>query len=219
MPVEPFSFFIKIQKIQNSETLFPKFESFGLKYYYFHINSTYYLFLFGKTNPSQVLDLCYRTISILEELNTKQRKLRSLRGFLLYALEILETAGEEEIEVVETNLPPLFWKRVKNVLRQNQKGILINFLFGNGNLAIRDSTICVEDVLQNLQTEVDFLKNKVEMLETYTNFLLAASKVTKNEGSFIYSNYNTPSIEIPLKVNLISPNEITEEEQLQEITN
>lgn len=165
MAVESFSFFLKTEKIPDSEIFFSNLEKYRLKYYYFQVESTYYLFLFGKTNSFEVLDLCYRSLPIIEELNTKQRKLRSLRGFILYALEILETAGDEKIQIFESNLPPFFWKRVKEVIRQNQKGLLSKFLFETSNSPIQDSSLSIEEVLQNLQNEVTFLKNEFKKIE------------------------------------------------------
>jgi len=58
-------------------------------------------------------------IDILDELDTKQRKIRSLRGFFLYALEILENG--KDYEILKTNLQPSFWRKLKTILRQNKK--------------------------------------------------------------------------------------------------
>lgn len=105
----------------------------------------------------------------MEELNKKQRKLRSVRGFFLYVSEILEKGGDKNIEVLETNFPPLFWKRVKDVLRQNKKGALTELLFGTSNSSIKKSKISLEELAQNLQTlqiQVNLLKDKVKYLES-----------------------------------------------------
>ena len=59
-------------------------------------------------NSADGLSFCYEKLQILEELNKKQRKLLSLRGFLLYVLQILEMEREENIRVLKTNFPPLF---------------------------------------------------------------------------------------------------------------
>lgn len=218
MEIQPFSFFVKTQKMSNLENLFFQFEKYSLKYYYFQISHSYYLFLFGKVNAPEVWDFFYESLPILEELNTKQRKLRSLRGFLLYALEILETAGEDNIQVLATNLPPLFWKRVKDVIRQNQKGVLLNFLFRDSDQLTFPPKVCCEEILQTLQTEINILKNKVEVLEATTNFLLAADRGLAREVSIAYLT-GIPSDVTPaiFKGNFIRPNEIEEEEQLQSI--
>jgi len=41
-------------------------------------------------------------VEVIEELDSKQRKIRSLRGFFLYALEIMEKG--EDYEILKTNL-------------------------------------------------------------------------------------------------------------------
>jgi len=55
---------------------------------------------------------------IHKELDSKQRKIRSFRGFFLYALEIMEM--RENYEILKTNLQPFFWRKVKTIIRQNQ---------------------------------------------------------------------------------------------------
>lgn len=67
----------------------------------------------------------------IEELDLKQQKLRSLIGFFFYALEILENGKNSEI--VETNLQPFFWWKVKNIIRQSKKITLDEFLFGSND--------------------------------------------------------------------------------------
>ena len=66
---------------------------------------------------------------MIQELDSKQRKIRSLRGFFLYALEIMENA--KDYEILSTNLQPFFWQKVKNIIRQNKKAALQEFLFGS----------------------------------------------------------------------------------------
>jgi|JI91814BRNA_FD_contig_101_412366_length_1498_multi_3_in_0_out_0_2 hypothetical protein len=169
MSIETWSFFLKIEEISNSDTFFLKLKEYRLKYHYFQICSTYYLFLVGTSHSWDVLELCYKRLEIVEELNKKQRKLRSVRGFFLYVSEILEKGGDKNIEVLETNFPPLFWKRVKDVLRQNKKGALTELLFGTSNSSIKKSKISLEELAQNLQTlqiQVNLLKDKVKYLES-----------------------------------------------------
>ena len=52
-----------------------------------------------------------------------------MRGFFLYALEIMET--EKGVKILKTNLQAFFWKEVKNIIRQNKKGDLLEFLVGS----------------------------------------------------------------------------------------
>lgn len=169
MLIETWSFFLKIEEISNSDTFFLRLKEYRLKYHYFQICSTYYLFLVGTSHSWDVLEFCYKRLKILEELNKKQRKLRSVRGFFLYVSEILEKEGDKNIEVLETNFPPLFWKRVKDVLRQNKKGALTKLLFGTSNSSIKNSKISLEELVQNIQTlqiQVNLLRDKVKYLES-----------------------------------------------------
>jgi len=63
---------------------------------------------------------------VIQEWDSKQRKIRSLRGFFLYALEIMENG--EDYKILSTNLQAFFWRKVKNVIRQNKKPALHEFL-------------------------------------------------------------------------------------------
>jgi len=68
----------------------------------------------------------YQSIDVIQEWDSKQRKIRSLRGFFLYALEIMENG--EDSKILSTNLQAFFWRKVKNVIRQNKKAALHEFL-------------------------------------------------------------------------------------------
>lgn len=52
-----------------------------------------------------------------------------MREFFLYALEILKTG--KDYQILQTNLQPFFWRKVKNIIRQNKKGALSGFLNSN----------------------------------------------------------------------------------------
>jgi hypothetical protein len=111
-------------------------------------------------------------------LDSKQRKIRSLRGFFLYALEIFENA--KDYEILHTNLQPFFWRKVKNIIRQNKKGALLEFLFGSNHSIGEDKRSKVEgsnpdldqqltsfkETMKLLQNQVDSLQEKIIELET-----------------------------------------------------
>ena len=106
-------------------------------------------------------------IDVIEELDSKQRKIRSFRGFFLYALEITQNA--QDYQILQTNFQPFFWKKVPNIIRQNKKGALQEFLFGStygrGEVyTILDTSS--SPALQELQNQVDSLQQKVIQLET-----------------------------------------------------
>lgn len=105
-------------------------------------------------------------------MDSKQRKIRSLRGFFLYALEIMENG--EEYEILNTNLQPFFWRKVKNIIRQNKKAALQEFLFGKDedeeNISVnRGSSHSFEEMekkIQNLQNQVNSLQDKTSDLKS-----------------------------------------------------
>ena len=131
------------------------------------------MFFYGQTHID--IDLIEPQIQILQELDRKQRQVRSLRGFFLYALEIMENG--KDFQILETNLKPSFWRNLKNILRQNKKSLLIQFLFGDSksradsyqgsspNSDITKVSEVLEAKIQNLQTQVNFLQQKIIDLE------------------------------------------------------
>jgi len=105
--------------------------------------------------------------NVLQELDSKQRKIRSMRGFFLYALEILET--DKDYEILQTNLQPFFWKKVRDIIRQNKKGALQEFLFGNtqdhkSGYIGSNPTFALEDKIAALQNQLNSLQQKVMTL-------------------------------------------------------
>ena len=120
------AFFFETQQIPDDAILFETLKEKQIFFSYFQVDHKYYLFLYAQ-KPIQ-LNQIYESVEIIEELGSKQRKLRSFRGFLLYALEIME-AGKD-VEILKTNLQPFFWKKSKASIRQNQKKDLLEFLFG-----------------------------------------------------------------------------------------
>jgi len=152
------AFFFETQPIPEDLVLFEELKKQELFFSYFQVDQKYYLFFYGQKFID--IDLIDPVIDIIEELDTKQRKMRSLRGFFLYALEILETANNYEI--LTTNLQPSFWRKLKTILRQNKKTVLLQFLFGRvysyqGSTPHSD----IIEMIQNLQTQVNSLQQKL----------------------------------------------------------
>nr|WPV76506.1 hypothetical protein [Naviculales sp.] len=83
----------------------------------------------------------------------------------------------ENYEILQTNLQPFFWKKVKNIIRQNKKAALQEFLFGKdavnkdqtlgSNLAFQQ----MEKKIQNLQSQLQSLQQKIMQLEHNKNIL------------------------------------------------
>ena len=104
-------------------------------------------------------------IHILYELDTKQRKIRSLRGFFLYALEIIENG--KDYEILKTNLQPSFWRKLKTILRQNKKIVLLQFLFGSqDSIAGLETQNHLNEKIETLQNQVNSLQDRIRDLET-----------------------------------------------------
>jgi len=98
-------FFFEIEPIPDETILWKEFQQQKICYSYFQVDQNYYLFFYSQESID--IDQIDSLIQIIEELNRKQRQIRSLRGFFLYALEILENG--KDYEILETNLQPFFW--------------------------------------------------------------------------------------------------------------
>lgn len=146
-------FFFQTQQIPNDTILFNELKRQESFFSYFQVDQNYYLFVY--TQQSLNRNLLYQSVEIIQELDSKQRKIRSFRGFFLYALEIMEMG--ENYEILKTNLQPFFWRKVKNIIRQNKKLALQKFLF-----------VPVNDRGDNFQSSSPFLKdmeNKIKTLQ------------------------------------------------------
>ena len=106
---------------------------------------------------------------MIQELDSKQRKIQFLKGFFLYALEIIENA--QDYEILSTNLQPFFWRKVKNIIRQNRKGALREFLCGSDNgkddssQSLSPALQEMEEKIQNLQKYYDGFRSQVDSLQ------------------------------------------------------
>ena len=114
--------------------------------------------MFFYSNKLIDIDLFEPFIEILEELNIKQRQIRSLRGFFLYVLEIMQKGGKD-LEILKTNLQPSFWRKLKAIMKQNKKVVLLEFLFGS------QQELDLEEKIQNLETKFSSLQQKLMNLE------------------------------------------------------
>lgn len=155
-----------------------------------------YYFLFYTPNPIEIPSLFYEAVDVLRKLDFKIRKIRSPRGFFVYALEMIETGND--FKILYTNLPPLFWKDVKDMIRQNKKNALEQFLFGLEipSYSAKDLEEKVP-ILKILDNEIiskeqvliicKFLERKLMDLETRIDNLKEASKPEKKASEAIQS--------------------------------
>ena len=175
-------FFFQTQQIHDNTNLFDQLKKQNICYSYFQVEQNYYLFLYSQKFID--IDSIDPFIHIIQELDTKQRKIRSLRGFFLYALEIFERTNNSQI--LKTNLKPSFWRNLKSILRQNKKTVLLQFLFGRG-YSYPPSSSYLEDQIQTLKNQLDSLQQKIIGLENNQtlqskkalNQLLKRSQVSK----------------------------------------
>ena len=123
-------FFFQTQQIPDDTILLDEFKQQNIFYSYFQVDQNYYLFFYSQKSID--IHFLSQFVDVIQELDSKQRKIRSLRGFFLYALEIIENA--QDYEILSTNLQPFVWRKVKNIIRQNKKAAFQEFLFGSDTM-------------------------------------------------------------------------------------
>lgn len=63
--------------------------------------------------------------------------------------------GSLQYTMLKTNFPPLFWKRLKEVIRQKKKRCILELLFGTFNLSKENYDPSLEDIVKNIQTKLN----------------------------------------------------------------
>jgi len=181
---QPNAFFFETEQIPENSLLFEELQKQELFFSYFQIDPNYYLFFYGQTSID--IDLIEPVITIIEELDRKQRKLQSLRGFFLYALETMENG--KDLQILRTNLQPSFWRTLKTILRQNKKAVLLEFLFGSQKISsttdadIEKKFKALENNLNSLQEKVIHLENQILAEKGSRNVLLDATRIPLKAG-------------------------------------
>lgn len=92
MSSQPNARFFQIQQISENSTIFEQLENQQLFFSYFQIEQNYYLFFYEQESID--MDLIDPSIEILEELNTKQRRILYIRGLFIYVSEIMENGKD-----------------------------------------------------------------------------------------------------------------------------
>lgn len=125
----------------------------------------------------------YHLIRIKKYLNKQKRRLRSFRGYFLYALEIQRTG---DLKVLKTNLNYTFWSDIDSVLRQNRRDLLLQFLFekpfeNNFNEKI-DSRLILQKI-ETIETNFTLLKpeEKEKVLQSVDNVKFRDLNLISNE--------------------------------------
>ena len=211
------AFFFETEGISDPSILLDEFESQGIFFSYFEVDQKYYLFFYSEKWIE--IDFLYQSIDVIQELNSKKREIRSLRGFFLYALEIMEDG--KDVEVLKTNLKPFFWRKVKNIIRQNKKSALQEFLFGSKktDLDIRKEFQHLKEKVEALQNQVDSLHKKITQLENQVQNSKTLSEGSRSlqNGSSAGERYNLSSNknEAQNPPNFITLARIPEQEKVQ----
>ena len=68
------------------------------------VDQKYYILVFAEKSFEP--DFLYKFLIIIQELNNKKRKIRSFRGFFIYALEIINQG--RNFQILDTNMKPYF---------------------------------------------------------------------------------------------------------------
>lgn len=154
---------LKVKPISDLSIL-QYFEEEDQYYSYFEINQNYYLFAFGRNEgrDETIKSLCQK-IGVIQVLDRKKRKIRSLRGYFLYVLEIMKNS--DKMTELSSNLRPMFWYRVEDIIRQNKKNELYEFVFGPELLWNENQNLSFLDLISKLEDEIQWIKRKLKELE------------------------------------------------------
>lgn len=212
------AFFCQTQQIPEHGITFDQFKNQTIFFSYFQVDQKYYLFFYDQ--KSIEIEFLYQAVNVIQELDSKKRKLRSLRGFLLYVLEIMENG--KDFEILLTNLQPFFWKKVKNVIRQNKKGALQEFLFGsqlNQSINHSESQNDLEEKIQILQNQLNSFQQKVIDLEAKVNnqeyVRRGQNKAFEATKSIRQENYASATQTKQNEHNFITLGKISEQEKVE----
>ena len=74
-------FFFQTQQIPNDTILFNQLKEQNIFYSYFQVDQNYYLFVYSQKSID--INFLYQSIHLIQELDSKQRKIRFLRGYFL----------------------------------------------------------------------------------------------------------------------------------------
>ena len=99
-------------------------------------------------------------------------------------------------EILSTNLQPFFWRKVKNIIRQNQKAALLKFLFGKAEVNqdqgfgliphLQDQMKALNNQVDSLAQQVERLHQKIIQLEDNQTLIIkkALSELLKRSQAF-----------------------------------
>ena len=205
--------FFQTKEILDNTTLFNQFKNQKIFFSYFCVDQKYYLFLFRDTALDiDFINFIYQSILVIEVLDRKIREFRAESGYLRLSLKIIENG--EDFEILETNLQPFFWRKARNILRQNKKHALLEFLYGS------DRNREVEEKIKNLQNQVNSLQEKINNLEIDQKKTLNLLSETSKRDEKVYSKAKEGNSTLnPMKAqnrsNFVTLSRISEEEKIE----
>jgi len=185
-------YLFETELIEKNSNCFKEFNKSNIFFYYFKRDYEYYLFLFSYSLISIEFITSFSEITLLKKIDSRERKIRSLRGLFEYVLEL---RALKKPKTINTNLRQFFWEEVKSVLNQRKKNGLENFLFGkeiandkiilkNDNMILKIESIQLQSALHHLEQEINELKSRVNTMETEISYLSEsnsdANAVSKN---------------------------------------
>ena len=171
--------FFQLTDNQDITEPFDELDKLKVFFSYFQVDDNYYLFLYSEKKVD--IEFLYHLISIKKYLNKQKRRLRSFRGYFLYALEIQRTG---DLKVLKTNLNSTFWSDIDSVLRQNRRDLLLQFLFekpfeNNFNEKI-DSRLILQKI-ETIETNFTLLKPEEKVLKSVDNVKFRDLNLISNE--------------------------------------
>lgn len=171
--------FFQLTDNQDITEPFDELDKLKVFFSYFQVDDNYYLFLYSEKKVD--IEFLYHLISIKKYLNKQKRRLRSFRGYFLYALEIQRTG---DLKVLKTNLNYTFWSDIDSVLRQNRRDLLLQFLFekpfeNNFNEKI-DSRLILQKI-ETIETNFTLLKPEEKVLKSVDNVKFRDLNLISNE--------------------------------------
>jgi len=93
-------------------------------------------------------------------------------------------------EILSTNLQPFFWRKVKNIIRQNKKAALQQFLFGSKHPGGEDNRSGVEGSDPDLDQQLTSLRETMKLLQ---------NQVQRLQQKVIHLENQLTNIEDPLR--------------------
>lgn len=152
-------FFFQIKQILDPTIIFDQFKKQNIFFSYFQVNQEYYLLCYAQ--ESIEIDFLYKVVDVIQEVDSNKRKIRSMRGFLIYALKTINNKEtDKDFKVLSTNLKSSFWGKVEKTIRQNKKGALQELLFETEQMQSFQ-------IIVNLQDSFTFLNSLEESLPNF----------------------------------------------------